>query len=97
MSIGSLLQLSVIFVEICRCDNVINILLDLYNSTRGDHWYHQWNITRIKNGDYCYDQFGHYQYGIHCANEAIIKIQLNNNNLNGTIPDSIGNLTSWSI
>ncbi len=62
-----------------------NALIDLYNSTDGPNWTHNdnWN-TNAKVYDW---------YGIKVVGDRVTEIHLSNNNLNGTLPASIGNLT----
>ena len=63
-------------------------LVALYDNTDGDNWYHN---TNWKDGDPCANNW----YGItcDCNNGDIMVLDLYNNNLTGTIPREIGNLT----
>ena len=58
-----------------------------YNTTNGAYWINSWNIT----GDFDPCNF----YGVQCDNitQSVISIQLDNNNLKGSIPVEINNLT----
>ena len=60
-------------------------LVDLYNSTNGDKW--------INNNGWLKEPVSKW-YGIASSNGRIISIILIKNNLSGTIPESIGNLTA---
>jgi len=60
-------------------------LVDLYNSTNGDKW--------INNNGWLKEPVSKW-YGIKSSNGRIISITLYKNNLSGTIPASIGNLTA---
>ena len=62
-------------------------LIDLYNSTTGSGWTHQdnWLSTTISECSW---------YGVTCTVNHVTLIDLGNNNLNGTIPISISNLTN---
>jgi Leucine-rich repeat (LRR) protein len=60
-------------------------VVDLYNSTNGDHWNSKNNwLTKKPLGTW---------YGIEVRKNRVFKIYLPINNLTGTIPASIGNLT----
>ncbi len=60
-------------------------LVDLYNSTDGAHWLNNknWLTAKISNWE-----------GIVLTNDRVSAIYLSGNNLKGTIPSSIGNLTA---
>ena len=69
---------------------------DFYNSTGGDHWFNNagWNV-----GDPCDWQTP--WFGIYCQNltataSYIFQINLPQNNLTGTLPATLGNLTDLS-
>ena len=64
-------------------------LVDLYSSTDGGNWA---NNTNWLNGN-SIDSIANW-HGIKVTNGDVTEITLNNNNLNGTIPFSISNLTS---
>lgn len=57
-------------------------LLDLYQATRGESWTNNWNIEEPTAN----------WYGVTVENDQVIGLSLLFNNLNGTIPHSIGNL-----
>ena len=67
----------------------VQALIDIYDSTNGDHW--RDNTNWIMNDDTCS------WYGIQCTEDHIFSIDLSNNGLNGTIPDSIGNLSELQV
>lgn len=60
-------------------------LMDLYNSTDGQNWTHNdnWGSDKPIEG----------WYGVHCDFGHIYNLSLVDNNLNGPIPESFGNLT----
>ena len=60
-------------------------LVDFYNSTNGNNWDNStnWLSTKPINT----------WYGVTTSGNRIVSISLNNNNLNGIIPQSISNLT----
>jgi hypothetical protein len=60
-------------------------LIALYNSTDGANWTHTWDITQPVNNWYGVTLYG---------NGRVTELHLNSNNLNGTIPAEIGNLTN---
>ncbi|GEM_PF-6380894 len=62
------------------------ILEALYNATDGDNW--NTNTGWLSAGDACD------WYGITCVNGDVTGISLNSNNLVGTIPSELGNLTA---
>jgi hypothetical protein len=59
-------------------------LVDLYNSTNGSSWHENvgWLVTR----DVCM------WYGVDCYNGHVWEIELTNNNLDGSLPASLGKL-----
>lgn len=63
-------------------------LMDLYNSTDGDNW--TLNTGWDTPGTECD------WYGVTCEAGNVTKIELINNNLDGPIPDAIGNLSLLS-
>lgn len=71
--------------------NTYKILLDFYVSTGGANWIDNsgWNDT---SSDYCQ------WFGVYCAvanaGSSVVEIKLNNNQLTGTIPASLGSLTN---
>ncbi len=64
-----------------------NILIELYNATNGPYWRRSDNWLR-KNRLYCT------WYGITCSTSKI-RIDLSNNSLVGTIPESLGGLEPY--
>ena len=63
-------------------------LVDLYNNTNGPNWIHHTNWLTIAPLSTW--------YGIETQNGRIISLQLQQNNLTGTLPSSLGNLTALS-
>ena len=57
-------------------------LVSLYNSTDGDNWTNRWNLMQPINT----------WYGVTMANDRVTRINLNSNNLVGTIPRELGSL-----
>jgi len=58
-------------------------LVDLYNSTNGPHWWHKWYL----NGPVAS------WYGVTITSNRVTGLYLYDNQLSGTIPSSMGNLT----
>jgi Leucine-rich repeat (LRR) protein len=63
-------------------------LVDLYNSTNGDEWI---DNTNWKSGPI------NTWYGVTVEDDRVTQLNLLNNNLTGTIPSSIGDLTSLTL
>lgn len=60
------------------------VLIDLYDSTNGDTWLNSWDLNEpVENW-----------FGITIKDNSITEINLLFNNLNGSIPASLGQLTS---
>ncbi|MAP80915.1 MAG: Two component regulator three Y domain protein [Aequorivita sp.] len=70
------------FAEVSKKDK--QILIDLHNSTNGDNWKVKWNLDLPVNT----------WQGVTVENDKIVSINLLFNNLTGTLPASIGELTS---
>jgi len=70
-------------------DNDLNALVALYNNTDGDHW--------NDNSNWLSDEFAGNWYGVTVEGSRITEINLNNNNLSGTIPIEIGDLDSLKL
>jgi Leucine-rich repeat (LRR) protein len=66
-------------------------LVALYNSTNGNNWTDKsnWNVTTATKDDVTSDW-----YGLYVSSGHVRSLHLNNNNLSGTIPSSIGDLTN---
>ena len=62
-------------------------LLDLYNVTNGSEWSSSWNI----------DQPVSSWKGVTILNDKVIALTLTNNNLEGSLPESIGNLVHLKV
>jgi M6 family metalloprotease-like protein len=67
-------------------ESEINALIELYNNTGGDNWTEK---TNWLVGDPCADKW----FGVECGIGSVQNLDLTNNNLNGSLPASIGNLT----
>ena len=62
-------------------------LIDLYHATDGDHWTASWNLTApVENWK-----------GVTIINNTVVALKLTNNNLNGELPASIGNLVNLKV
>lgn len=85
-NIIDLMQSSLMLPASGQVDNLIeyNALKDLYEATAGLNWN---NKTNWLTPDLAY------WYGVTIDKGDVIGLDLNNNNLVGTVPDSIGNLT----
>jgi len=67
----------------CRTTDSL-ALIELYNATNGANWINKWNLNQSMDN----------WHGIMLnENGCVIEITLQNNNLNGTIPSQIGNLS----
>jgi|GEM_PF-934877 len=76
-----------------NCANVTEIpqseceaLVALYESTDGDNWYN--NNGWLETNTPCS------WFGVTCAYEQVVQLRLRGNNLRGTLPGEIGNLTA---
>ena len=75
-----------LFFDFSLCLTQREALEDIYNGMNGKNWENNnnWLNSSI---DYCE------WYGVFCdSNQDVIKIELDNNNLNQSIPDSISSL-----
>ncbi len=73
------------------CHSAFNALVDLYNSTNGSNWTNKSGWDTGASGMNCTPCTW---YGIRCDNqEQVIEIDLFNNNLNGTVPTTLEDLT----
>ena len=68
-------------------------LLDLYNSTDGDHWINNsgWNKNGVPGESPCG------WFGVYCSGSRVNEIYLVNNNLTGAIPESITGMTGLRL
>ena len=75
-----------IYAQVSEEDSLA--LVELYDSTDGDNWTNNtnWNSGPVSTW-----------YGVNVYNGRVRDLNLYNNNLNGTIPSSIGNLSSLQI
>jgi hypothetical protein len=71
-------------------------LIALYNSTNGDNWDNNgvWKIPPLHSDGFATPGTEHTWIGVTCdgGNTTVLKIELVNNNLDGTIPTELGNL-----
>src|SRR6476661_8144923 len=84
----TLLLLFVLGTSISALANVSpsekNALIKLYNATNGKQWTTKWDLSQpVENWS-----------GVKVANDKVISIDLSNNNLTGTLPSEIGNLSN---
>ena len=81
-------------------ESEITAIKELYNATNGQYWMKQWDYAAIDNcssNSNC-SACSLNLYGVYCDNKnKILELQLQNNNLNGTIPESIANLKDITI
>ena len=64
-----------------------NALIDLYESTNGANWKNTWDLSsKVSNWN-----------GVVIENNHVVSITLFNNNLEGTLPNSIGNLENLKL
>eukprot|EP01084_Bolivina_argentea_P102553 183720_1 len=80
-----MIYLWIIFLNV-DCNNESIILFDIYSNTGGENWTNAWDIPAIYN-DPCS------LFGVNCTNNNVTELNLGYNNLNGTLPLSISNLT----
>jgi hypothetical protein len=92
----SLFALSPLGWSTTDCDAVTEIskeeclaLLDLYNSTNGPNWGDKtgWNETNTPCS----------WYGVKCDSRQVFSLNLSNNQLSGTLPDSLAGLSQLSL
>ncbi|CUG92348.1 GP46-like surface antigen, putative [Bodo saltans] len=71
----------------CICSlNITTVLLELYAATNGN----QWRQSASWNTSACPSQW----YGVSCSSKGLMALVLPNNNLQGALPSSLGNMTS---
>ncbi|CUI14689.1 GP46-like surface antigen, putative [Bodo saltans] len=78
------------FIASCGALSAVerSALVDLYFATNGAHWTLGWDVNN-PNSDPCSSWSG-----VYCSSNSVYSISLYQNNLSGTLPDAIGNLTS---
>lgn len=70
----------------CNCHPDISALKSLFRSTDGNNWTHTWDTLDCNVRSW---------YGVVCNREGrVVELRLNNNNLVGIIPESIGLLSN---
>ena len=70
----------------CIRDRDISALKSLFRSTDGNNWTHTWDTLECNVRSW---------YGVVCNREGrVVELRLNNNNLVGIIPESIGLLSN---
>jgi len=62
-------------------------LLDLYNSTNGTQWTSSWDVNQPVNS----------WKGVTVLNNKIIALSLTDNNLEGNLPESLGDLVHLKV
>ena len=62
-------------------------LIALYNATNGAEWNSSWDLNAPVNS----------WYGVKLESDRVVEINLQFNNLNGMLPQEIGNLTSLKV
>ena len=62
-------------------------LINLYNATNGANWKAKWDLNAPVSS----------WYGVKLLNDKVVAIQLQNNNLVGTLPASIGDMKSLEV
>ncbi|MCP4217993.1 MAG: hypothetical protein GY765_25340 [bacterium] len=72
------------------------VLIDLYNSTNGDSWT---NRENWKKQDGSFNDIGseHTWFGVTVTNNRVTELRLNNNQMGGTLPDSIYSLPQLKV
>ncbi|HLP48380.1 MAG TPA: Ig-like domain-containing protein [Candidatus Kapabacteria bacterium] len=70
-------------------------LIDLYKATNGDHWRNRrgWKVLPLSEDGFSMPGTEIHWYGIVIEGNNVTKIQLNNNNLTGTLPSTLENLS----
>ncbi|WGK64146.1 leucine-rich repeat domain-containing protein [Croceiramulus getboli] len=81
------LFLSLLFIGLSATAEVStlerNALVDLYTSTHGASWKTSWNLEQPVSS----------WYGVTVKDDKVVALRLSMNNLNGVLPESIGDLT----
>ncbi|MCW5520433.1 Two component regulator three Y domain protein [Aureitalea sp. L0-47] len=83
--LGMILLISAVHAQVAPAER--QALLDFYQSTNGDQWIHSWDIEK---------PVAEWQ-GVTVEDNTVTGIRLLFNNVNGTLPESIGNLKNLRI
>lgn len=86
----TLLASGVILLSSAISDEQLQAVHDIYNQMNGPNWRYKTNW--MNGNDPCLG--GSFWFGLTCIDGIIISLNLINNNLTGSIPESIGYLTS---
>lgn len=74
--------------ECLGCQSDKTALIALYNATDGDNWTNSWDLTQPMSA----------WYGVALnADGCVVSLDLNNNQLSGTIPSELGNLAQMTL
>ncbi|CUG85118.1 GP46-like surface antigen, putative, partial [Bodo saltans] len=78
---------STLSTPMCGCEHRYSLMMDFYNATNGAGWTHNngWSLTPAS----CLTNW----YGVYCYYNDVQEIDLPNNNLTGTLPASLGNMS----
>jgi Leucine-rich repeat (LRR) protein len=79
----SVLLVSVsVFAEISKTEK--NALIKLYKNTNGSKWTNTWDLKAAPTS----------WYGVEIKEDKVVSLKLMNNNLSGTLPKELGDLTN---
>jgi Leucine-rich repeat (LRR) protein len=75
-------------------------LIALYNATNGDNWTDnsKWKLPPLDADGFAMPGTEGSWYGISVSGDSVVQIRLNNNQLSGSIPPELGNLSNlWDL